>query len=33
MDDLLEGEEIKSSIHLDPRLVIKDDPDAAASGF
>jgi hypothetical protein len=32
MDDLLEGEGIKSSIHLDTHPVIKNDPDAGGSG-
>jgi hypothetical protein len=33
MDDLLEGEGIKSSIHLDTHPVIKNDPDAGGSGL
>ena len=33
MDDLLEAEGIKSSIHLDTHPVIKNDPDAGGSGL
>jgi len=33
MDDLLEGEGVKSSIHLDTHPVIKNDPDAGGSGL